>query len=197
MWKEWKDGEKSYPSDTELYTVPSNFQTLFLSFDKYSYMPLQFAHSRIRYTALVRKLKEKTDFFSYSSAASIDHYFEYLVTNLLIDLEAYFKCNSYCVSDTVYTREQVAACNRKNIGLACYRESNFFNHSCVPNAAYSFENGDTIAVYSLRKIRPGEQVNNNNNVLSYRRIVNIFNIFIIFNVSPSARFNIAISYPFQ
>lgn len=158
QWKEWKDREKSYTSTTELYTVPSDFRALFLSFDKYSYLPLQFAHSQIRYSALVNKLKEKTDFFSYLPPVSNDHYFEYLVTNLLTDLEAYFKCNSFCVSDTVYGSEETTTFIRKNIGLACYRESNFFNHSCVPNAAYSFENGDTIAVYSLRKIRPGEQV---------------------------------------
>lgn len=161
MWQECPDREKSCTSNTQLYTVPSNFLSLFLSFDKYSYVPLQFAQSRIRYTALVHKLREKTDFFSHLPPVFNDRYFEYLVTNLLVDLEAYFKCNSFCVSDMIYPSREVAAGNRKNIGLACYRESNFFNHSCVPNAAYSFENGDTIAVYSLRKIRPGEQVNNN------------------------------------
>lgn len=158
MWQAWRDGEKSFASNTQLYTVPSNYISLFLSFDKYSYRPLQFAQSRIRYSALVHKLREKTDFFSHSPLIFDDCCFEYLVTNLFVDLEAFFRCNSFCVSDLIYPSKEVSAGNRKNIGLACYRKSNFFNHSCVPNAAYSFENGDTIAVYSLRKIRPGEQV---------------------------------------
>lgn len=156
-----------------MYQVPKNYQTLFLSFDKYDYTPVQFAYSQTRYSGLVDKLKEKTEFFSYHSGSSSAHYFQYLVTNLLIDLEAYSKCNSFCVSDTVYYtgngnglggggggggEKTPPTVTRKNVGLACYRESNLFNHSCIPNAAYCFENGDTISAYSLRRIRAGEQV---------------------------------------
>ncbi len=158
-WRELKDKEKCDTTETQFYVIPRNFQTLFLSFNKYTYMPQQFAHSQTRYRQLVEKLREKTDFFAHVSQEANDQYFEYLVTSLLIDLEAYFKCNSFCVSDTVCGNEEDdVTVLRKNVGLACYRESNFFNHSCVPNAAYSFENGDTVCVYSLRRIRPEEQV---------------------------------------
>lgn len=142
--------------------MPQNFQTLFLTFDKHTYMPHQFAQSQSRYRKLVEELKNKTDFFKHMGSDTSRHYFEYLVTSLLIDLEAYFKCNSFCVSDTILAEDgdsSNVAMLRKNVGLACYREANFFNHSCVPNAAYSFENGDIVSVYSLRKIRSGEQVN--------------------------------------
>ncbi|XKL65210.1 hypothetical protein PGB90_005296 [Kerria lacca] len=157
-WRKTKDEEKNYTLDNNIYVMPRNFQTLFLSFDKYAYMPLQFAHSQSRYTQLVEKLKEKTDFFSHLSTDVNDHYFQYLVTSLLIDLEAYFKCNSFCISDIMRSNDDSVAVIRKNVGLACFREANFFNHSCVPNAAYCFENGDTISIYSLQKIRPGEQI---------------------------------------
>lgn len=157
-WNILKNKEKEYPSNTRLYEAPDNFQSLFLSFDKYTYQPLQFAHSQRRYSILVEKLKEKTDFFLYLGSTAYEHYFEYMITSLLIDLEAYFKCNSFCVSDAIYSSNSELSVMRKNIGLACYRETNFFNHSCVPNAAYGFENGDTVATYSLRKIRAGEQV---------------------------------------
>ena len=132
--------------------------TLFLSYDKYSREPLQQVRRQNRYSKLVQMLKNKTDFFTSSGKSSYEPYFDFTITNLLVDLEACLKCNSFCVADAVYSNNKLTVM-RKNIGLACYRKTNFFNHSCVPNVAYCFENGDTVAAYSLRNIQAGEQVN--------------------------------------
>lgn len=137
--------------------MPDDFQALFLSYDKYVREPLQLVRSQNRYSKLVQLLKNHTDFFMYAGNNAYQPYFDYTIANLLVDIEACFKCNSFCVSDSVHSNSQLTIV-RKNIGLACYRKTNFFNHSCVPNVAYCFENGDTVATYSLRSIQAGEQV---------------------------------------
>jgi len=156
-WKEWKNKDRSFTTKTKISDLHEDFQTLFLSYDRYVREPLQQIRSQTRYSKLVQMLKNKTDLFSCTGSNAYKPYFDYTITNLLVDLEACLKCNSFCVSDSVPSNNKLTI-TRKNIGLACYRKTNFYNHSCVPNVAYCFESGDTVATYSLRNIQAGEQV---------------------------------------
>ena len=156
-WKEWKCKDRAYPNKTRAYDLPDDLPSLFLSYDKYVRESLQQVRSQSRYSKLVHMLRNRTDFFTRAGSNAYEAYFDYTITNLLVDLEACLKCNSFCVSDSVRSNNKLTI-TRKNIGLACYRKTNFYNHSCVPNVAYCFENGDTVATYSLRNIQAGEQV---------------------------------------
>jgi len=46
----------------------------------------------------------------------------------------------------------------KPCSASLYMYTNFFNHSCVPNATKTFRGGDTIVIRAISKINEGDQI---------------------------------------
>lgn len=63
--------------------------------------------------------------------------------------------NSFGLYDGRFAEEDMADCRR---GQALYPWLAYFNHSCVPNAAFMLSKGGTFLVLALEELRPGDRV---------------------------------------
>lgn len=164
-WEELKTKEFYYPKEINQLIIPDNLITLVFYLQASSYDEDELLRCTFKYRKLVEHLKTKTKFFSHVHN-SVNNHIQKFVVSLLVELEARCKCNVHAVTEKVFDRHRTYDnllelddyVVQKIIGISYCKYLNYFNHSCIPNATCTFQEGDHAVVCALRSIKSGEQV---------------------------------------